>query len=129
MYRAKSEVETVRRCAPHWGKLQVIMHAAVDPLCRLSNQGIADIPDRRPIAWRMTRLFPAEIRSILEWGLMHRGSITSIARHAHPDGPRRIISILSAVGNAETAEILRQYVDDPTLGKLAIDAIKKLANS
>lgn len=34
--------------------------------------------------------------------------------------------MLAAIGNAQSVELLRGYVDDPTLGSSAIRAIKQL---
>ncbi|MBB2742901.1 UNVERIFIED_ORG: hypothetical protein FHR35_002723 [Microbispora rosea subsp. rosea] len=129
MQRCKTDAEAISQCAPYWKKLRAIIHAAVDPICWLSDPSVMDIPDGEPVIWRMARIFSSEVRHILEWGLQNQASITAAARTAHWDGANRIVYILSGVGNSETVELLRQYVDDPSLGRSAVDAIRRLTSA
>jgi len=70
--------------------------------------------------------FPDEIRPILEWSLRYHTALTSMFARSHDDRLSHIVSMLAAVGNATTADLLRAYIDDLHLGSSAIITIKAL---
>ncbi len=64
----------------------------------------------------------------MEWNLKGRDSLkpTSIFRLVVHDRPDYLISTLAQIGDGDLVELLRTYVDDPTLGSSAIWTIKQL---
>jgi hypothetical protein len=42
---------------------------------------------------------------------------------------RHIVSILGAVGDAGTVDLLNRYLEDPELGRVAVSAVRKLRDS
>jgi hypothetical protein len=84
--------------------------------------------DDTPLIGKVLQTFPNEVRPIVEWSLEQWDSLTltSIFRFAVHDRQDYLISMLAAVGNARSVELLRAYADDPTLGSSAIRAIKQL---
>jgi hypothetical protein len=73
--------------------------------------------------------FPDETRQILEWSIRNKDALTSVfPGPEREDRARKIIDMLGAVGNTETAELLRAFTDDQALGRAAIDAIKQLTD-
>ena len=122
--RAEARIQ----CAPYWQRLRTeLLPAAADPLYWLRNASQYPWEDGPSLLDRIMRAFPGETRPILEWSLKHPGDLTSIfPRHASHDRAKYLIGMLSAVGNTDSAELLRAYADDPLLGSSAIIAIKLL---
>jgi hypothetical protein len=121
--------EVVRRSAPYWQRLQSELRlAAVDPLYWLMHASRVRFDDYTPLIEKILETFSDEVRSIVEWSLEQWNSLTltSIFRFAAHDRQDYLISMLAVVGNARSVELLRAYVDDPTLGSSAIRAIKQL---
>ncbi len=120
--------EVTDNAAPYWQRLHnTLLPAAADPLVRLRNVTLTRPGERVPVIQLILAAHPDEIRPILEWGLQHRTALTSLfAATLHEDRLTHIVSMLAAIGNASTAELLRAYIDDPHLGSSAITAIKKL---
>jgi hypothetical protein len=113
---------------PYWRRLETgLLPAATDPLYWFMHSSLVPLEAESPLTARLLHAFPDELRPILEWGLQHQDELTSIfPRYISQDRGKYIISMLEVVGNAETAELLRPYVDDPSLGSSAIAAIKTL---
>jgi hypothetical protein len=121
--------DVARRCLSFWLRLRnEYLPAAGDPLFLLSRPSIAltgegtSDPGREILA-----AFPEETRSILEWSLEHRDNLTSILELRNEERDRYLVGALGLVGDEETSQLLRAYVDDPALGRAAIDSIKRLA--
>lgn len=128
MHRAKrSTVDVTERCRPPWRRLRnELLPAAGDPLYWLLHASRISF-DNQPLVGRILRTFPDEVRPILEWSLAHQELLTSI----FPPSIAReradyFIDMLGMVGNAETVELLQEYVDDPQCGRSAIQAIQRL---
>jgi hypothetical protein len=79
---------------------------------------LVSFDDNTPAIAKILRTFPDQVRPIVEWSLEQWDSLTltSIFRFAVHDRQDYLISMLAEVGNAHSAESLRSYVDDPTLG-------------
>jgi hypothetical protein len=121
--------EAVERAAPYWQRLQGELRlAAIDPLYWLMHASLVSFDDNTPAIAKILRTFPDQVRPIVEWSLEQWDSLTltSIFRFAVHDRQDYLISMLAEVGNVHSAELLRSYVDDPTLGRSAIRAIKQL---
>ncbi|GLY38822.1 hypothetical protein Amsp01_048460 [Amycolatopsis sp. NBRC 101858] len=128
----RGEKDVAARCAPYWQRLQGdLAPAAADALYWFSDSAVALATERKPVFGRLLNAFPEQVRAILEWSLRRRGELTSLFGERTPfHGSERqidrVISTLGHVGNADTVESLRQFVDDPALGPTAIKAIRKL---
>jgi hypothetical protein len=121
--------EVIERAAPYWRRLQGELRlAAADPLYWLMHASRVRFDDDTPLIGQILRTFPNEVRPIVEWGLEQWNSplLTSIFPFPVHDRQDYLISMLAAIGNARSVELLRAYVDDPTLGSSAIRAIKQL---
>jgi hypothetical protein len=121
--------EVVERAAPYWQRLQGELRlAAVDPLYWLMHASRIRFDDDTPLIDKILETFPDEVRPIVEGSLEQWNSLTltSIFRFAVHDHQSYLISMLGAIGNARSVELLRAYVDDPALGSSAIRAIKQL---
>jgi hypothetical protein len=119
------------KAAPYWRRLRsTLLPAAADPLCRLRQATLIQSGQRTPVIRSILAAFPGEVRPVLEWSLEHRTELTSLFAAWLVDDDRlsHIIGMAGAVGNADTAELLRTYIDDPHLGSSAITAIKWLAD-
>jgi len=131
MYRPQlGDEEVTARCAPHWQQLTgTLLPAAADPLYHFFWSGSSSDQDGWPVIVRILKTFSDEARRVLEWGLQHSDSLTSIfPGPEREDRVRKIINMLEIVGNAETIELLRIYTDDKILGRDAISAIKQLSS-
>jgi hypothetical protein len=128
MHRPQFDSREIRtRCAPYWQRLSnELLPAAADPLCQFMWASDTYVHRGGPAVGQLLRMFPDEARQILEWGLKHRESLSSIFRPHVSERISDIIHILGSVGNAETIELLRSYTDDRSLGRVAISAIKQL---
>jgi hypothetical protein len=94
----------------------------------MATVAISHSGDRVPAVQPFLAAFPGSVRPILEWSLRHSAELTSLFRgNFHDDSLSQVISMLAAVGNASTVELLRAYVDNPQLGSSAIAALKSLA--
>jgi hypothetical protein len=121
-----SPAEAARRCEPHWQHLRgSLLHAAADPLYQLENANQLTSDEASPPA-QIMRTFPDEVRPILEWSIQHPADLAAAFAPAWGDRTQTLIRLLARVGNAESAELLREYADDPELGPHAIAAVKYL---
>ena len=120
--------DVAERCRPYWQRLGgELLPAAADPLYWFMHASHIRLNDDPPLIGRILETFPAEVRSIVEWGLEHRDSLISIfAASISRDRGEYLIDILGSVGNTDTVELLRTYVDDPTVAGSAIRAIRRL---
>lgn len=130
-----ADEEIAERCVPLWRRLSTdLAPAAADALYWLSQPDVAVAAEGKPILRQMIGSFREELRNILEWSLKHQGSLTSIFGARIRGFPMRgrgglaeyIIDILGYAGNVDTVELLRNYVDNPALGSIAIKSIQKL---
>ena len=70
---------------------------------------------------------PDIMRSVFEWSLIHRSELARVDRAAiFDDLGDYIAGVLEAVGDADTASLLRPYADDPALGEAAVRAIRTI---
>jgi hypothetical protein len=76
-----------------------------------------------PIAELLER-YPAEIKATATWSLTHRDALTSIFGFFRQPPELFIFSILARCGDADTIGVIEPYVDDPQLGRSAVDAIR-----
>jgi hypothetical protein len=123
---AITPAETCRQCTPHWQRLRAgLLHAAADPLYWLENASQFQYRDKDSLVAAIMETFPDEIRPILEWSIQHPGAMESVFP---PMGDDRgtLISLLATVGDTDSGNLLRRYVDDPDLGDTAITALKAL---
>ncbi|GAA3240745.1 NERD domain-containing protein [Nonomuraea helvata] len=126
LHRGEIDSVVAERCAPHWRSLQGdLLNASVDPIHWMIPRNITRGKGASVIQ-RLIELFPSELRNILEWGFLHREELSSIDSFSDPDRIFSIIQLLEYVGNEETVSILRQYADDPSLGRSVISTIKRL---
>jgi hypothetical protein len=72
------------------------------------------------------RVFPDEVRPILEWSIQNPGGTATVFTRALDDRTKALIRVFAQVGNAGSSGLLRSYVDDAELGAHAITAIKYL---
>ena len=122
--------ESRDKALPYWQRLNsTLLPAAADPLIRLRTAILTHPGKRIPVIQPVLTAFPDEIRPILEWSLQHHTALTSIFAGFHDDRLSHIVSMLAAVGNATTADLLRAYIDDLRLGSSAITAIKALTEN
>jgi hypothetical protein len=111
------------RTADVWAELAGPVRAsavAAFHYARLADSFPSETPIHDPLVARN----PSVIRDIFEWSLVHRDRID----HARGlGGPAEyIVGVLEAVGNAETATLLRSYANDRALGKSAAAAIRAI---
>lgn len=123
--------EITGKASPYWQRLNsTLLPAAADPLIRLRTATLIRSGARVPVIQPLLAAFPDQSRPILEWSLKHPEQLTSIfASTLHEDRLSHIVGMLSAVGNDDTADLLRAYIDDPHLGSPAIAAIKSLTET
>lgn len=130
-----SEDDIAKRCAPLWCRLTTdLAPAAADALYWFSQPDVAVAAEGKPILHKMISAFGDELRGMLEWSLQHYDSLTSLFGHRGQGSMTLgrgglagyIIDTLGYVGDADTIELLRIYIDDPTLGSAAIMSIRKL---
>ena len=122
------KVEVTEKCALYWRRLNsTLLPQAADPLSRMATVAITHSGDRVAAVQPILTAFPGQTRPILEWSLRHCAELTSLFRgNFHDDSLSQIVSMLAAVGNDSTSDLLRAYIDDPQLGTSAIAAIKSL---
>jgi hypothetical protein len=119
--------EASRQCAAHWQRLNTsLLHAAADPLYWLDKASWFPREGEVTVTNRILHAFPDEGRPILEWSVQHAGEAVTAFRHTLNDRAKTFVGMLAVVGNADSGEILRAYVDDAELGASAIAAIKYL---
>ncbi len=130
-----SEDEIIAHCTPLWRQLITdLTPAASDALYWLTQPEMAVLSDGKLILPQLIDKFREELRTILEWSLVNRQSLTSLFENRgcgslipRPGGiSDYIINKLGDTGNACTVELLRTYADDPVLGSTAINSIRKL---
>lgn len=121
----------LERCAPHWGALTGALAAsAVDPLYNLRQAIIGATSPETAAYPRLLQCFPAEVTTILEFGLTHPRVLTSLFSSPliahHPFLSEYLITALGEVGGASVVERLSTYAEDPALGAAAVTAIRNL---
>lgn len=130
-----SSTQIAEHCTPIWNRLLgPLSRAAADPLYQLahawslssteSSKG-EDTNSHR----RIVKTFPDEVRRLLENALGQIDSLTSIYHHLDQSQlAQYVLEILGTVGNEATISRLAEYVEDPRLGRSALQAIKSLRN-
>ena len=74
---------------------------------------------------RLLNVYPDQVRQLLEWALNHRNQFGNPLWRAYTVDDY-IVRALGTVGTASTADMLRNYVDDPELGHAAVAAVKAI---
>ena len=86
--------------------------------------------DRKADAYVLGRLlkrFPREFRVLFEWGLAHRADATNPRRPNFGDTREGfMVRTLGKVGDANTVELLRPFLSEPSLAEDAVKAIREL---
>lgn len=123
---------TGRTCADYsaewWRRLlSELPHAGPDVLCWLARSEWG-YGDRHLTAHQLlVETYPDEMRRLLEWGLVHRESLTSLLpQWRGADRAQYMVKTLGAVGNLSTAALLRGYLPDPDLGPAVVAALRQL---
>jgi hypothetical protein len=122
---------TIReKCKSIWASLTgELVFAAVDPLVHLYSS------DRKSSLTGGTlqdlfKRFRAPIRGILECGVIHLDSLSTIfvrgEEFAKKGRDRFVVAALGAVGNEKTIALLTPLIDSAELGALAVDSIRQL---
>lgn len=114
------------RVAALWAELAGPLRASVAQAFRYANMA-----DRFTQGERIHEALIARNRDVLrelfEWSLVHRGELARVERlGVFGDLGDYIVHALKAVGDADTAALLRGYADDPTLGEAAAVAIRAI---
>ncbi|WP_406698416.1 nuclease-related domain-containing protein [Singulisphaera sp. Ch08] len=123
------ESEKAAACAPLWKEIRTeLLLEAIDPLYQLGQ--IADArPDRqRPVLEAWCKLFPDEIRQILEFGLAKRDHLTSqFPGRYHTEGRVGfMIRWLGWIGDPQSLITIEPLVDSPSFGLDAIEAVRSI---
>jgi hypothetical protein len=112
-----------------WDRLlREFPEAAVDVIYQLWHATIMGC-DSVSVYEKLLRNYPNEVRSLLEWGLKNRESLTSFFVNIGTDRRSRdtyIVETLGVVGNAATSSLLKGYVADSVLGEAAVKAIRTI---
>jgi hypothetical protein len=77
----------------------------------------------------VSRLFPAQVRILLETGIKHRHSLTSLFRYGGSSDERVlhcVIRTLEEVGEESSISVLEDLTEDPKFGRSAVQAIQGL---
>jgi len=77
----------------------------------------------------VSRLFPAQVRILLETGIKHRHSLTSLFRYGGSSDERVlqcVIRTLEEVGEESSISVLEDLTEDPKFGRSAVQAIQAL---
>jgi hypothetical protein len=125
------EVEIRSRCAPLWKRLQEdVPLSAVDPLMHLNRiMLIGAFQDSHPVRDSFDR-FREPLRQILERALDSRDLLSTIfsrqASRIRKEHPAFIIGTLGDVGDSSTVGLLEAFLDSPDLGRVAVEAVRKL---
>jgi Nuclease-related domain len=101
-------------------------HAAIDPLrCSTWHRGDGDA---RNYVAALHDTYPNEFVALMEWGLTHRTELTSVfpGSFGAASNTDFLFSMLGRYGTANTIGLLSPYVDDPALGRCAVDAIREI---
>jgi hypothetical protein len=116
-------------CAPLWKRLETdLAFESVDPLYRMERTGWVTSKGLEQPLESLCRVFPNEVRRIMEFGLQHHSRLTSIFRGAWGADERRrfLIRRLGDLGTPQTVRLLEPWVEDDKLGPDAVAAIRKL---
>jgi NACHT domain/Nuclease-related domain len=101
--------------------------AAVDVLHHLSDAGVLREHTGESAHHMVIAVYPDEVRTLLEWGLLHRDELTTYFKNG--DRSRRdryMVRTLGQVGDEQTARVLRAFLGDDDLGEDVVDAIRRL---
>jgi hypothetical protein len=104
--------------------------AVVDVLLSLRFAGGMARVDRQDDAHVLRRLFtrfPVELHGLFVWCLQHLGAAPDLVRTSYGETREGFIfSGLGALGDGNTAEMLKPYLADPALARHAVEAIRQL---
>ena len=111
-----------------WGRVQEeLAHASVDVLFYMDHAAMLRDPRRETAHSLMIAGYPAGVRTLLEWGLLHREELTSLFRFDNRAGrDRYMVQTLGVVGDEGTSRMLRALLTDADLGEAAFEAIRRL---
>ncbi len=121
----RDEAPDPEQSSRHWGELlDLCAPAAVDVLVHLRQHQTYEFGSAPTIYSRLVDTYRDEVRQLFEWGLVNRERLVTTLRAGSRDGlAAHVVAELGALGNANTAALLRDYVPDPVLGRLAVEAI------
>jgi hypothetical protein len=123
-----TNAERVASCRLLWERLRTeLPFEAVDPLFQLEHAAIIDREQTAATLLKILELFPNDVREILEFGLKHLGKLTTLL-HRFDDTELTVFVIryLGDVGNSENAKLIEPYCESPTVGRWAVEAMRKL---
>jgi hypothetical protein len=82
----------------------------------------------RPALDEICSVFPDEVRTVLEFGLVNLNSLIggTVGVLSLRETPETFIRWLGVVGNRQTMKLLGQLVDAPDLGTYAVEALRNL---
>jgi hypothetical protein len=130
LYKPGLSLPERRAAAAQWWEL---LHSkwplqAVSVLLQLEQAGYGVGRDDRQILDELCSIFADQVRSVLEFGLVNRSSLTEILRRLHfgEAAPATLIRWLGVVGNRQTVRLLGDLVDAPDLGPHAVGALRNL---
>jgi hypothetical protein len=133
---SKADVPTSRireYCEPLWRVLETeLAFEAIDPLSEFSRALGSTSMERGGDPIRTLRLtFQDELRRILGFGLKNRNHLSSIDRRISPEARAEdlttfMIQEVGLVGNTDSIEVLKPFVDDKQHGRQAVEAIRRL---
>jgi hypothetical protein len=114
-----------------WGDVGL---AAIDVLYAVQN-GLSLFYAADSDELNLPRLYPTAVKRLLEHGLKHRHSLTSVFSCFSRLRDRKetlalfIIKELGRIGNEATIPMLHEISDDPRLGTEAVVAIRRIRES
>jgi hypothetical protein len=118
-------------CVPLWSRLRGdLREASVDPLIRLE-RAVRSMRsgDLERVPCLLIRCGES-VRSIFNWGLQNRQSLTSISGLRDPFSDREnaqfMMRGLGEIGDDESLRILESLIDDPELGSSAVESVRTL---
>ena len=84
--------------------------------------------DAPPLAELLAR-YGGQIKAVATWSLTHRDELTSIFGHFRRQPEMFLFNLLGQCGDADTIGVIEAYVDDPQVGRWAVDAIRAIRSA
>ncbi len=122
------------RCDELWKRLETdLAFAAIDPLVRFGDvlRMRWKEDDNHPVD-KLFRRYQSVLRRIVEFGLRNRAKLTSVdkrsglASHQLREQTLFMIHTLGQIGNADSIELLKPFLDDSYFDRDAVEAIRRI---